>query len=143
VLLESPNALVKTEYRTLRNWLETDIRFVTCMRTRRDLDMIPMEIRRWLAPTSIEIPQPRYDEIPFTIHAAVRYAAPTADIDVRVVEDFMTGLQTWEEDELFALLADHLRIVPKITRIDRMPSPRGLRQERATFRMASYPIDED
>jgi hypothetical protein len=145
VLLESPNALVNTEYKTLRNWLETDVRFVTCMRRRRDLDAVPFEIRRWLAPTVLEIPEPRYDELPWVIHSAVRYAAPGIDIHAALVEEFLVAAY-WEhtEDELFSRLSDFLRAgIGRRTSLAGGALGRLSRTGHPTFRMASYPIEDD
>jgi len=142
VLLESPNALLPPEYRTLRNWLETDVRFITCMRRGRDLDMIPPEIRRWLAPVVIEIPKPRYDELPFVIHSVCRYTAEHISIQTSLIEQFLRQVHDDTEDDLFLRLGETLRIAKR----DGVQSIAGLgrvRPERTTFRMTSYPAADD
>jgi hypothetical protein len=145
VLIESPNALVKPELRTLETWLETDVRFVTCMRRPRDLDLVPHEIRRWLAPITLTIPEPRYDELPAVMHAAAAYAAPDVAIHVSAVLELLLHARDRTEDELFSHLSNLLRHAA--ARGDSKLSGGGLarspRKGPTTFRMASYPVDDD
>lgn len=146
ILLESPNALVKPELRTLQTWLETDVRFVTCMRDARDLHLIPSEIRRWLTQLVIEIPEPRYDELPTVLHTAAAYAAPSIKLHTSVVEEFLLEARERSEDELFARFSVLLR--ESASRGDRVlygngGLSRGPRRGKPTFRMASYPVEDD
>jgi len=109
VLLESPDRLDQRDLQTLRNWLETDVRFVTCFRRRAELDALTPEISRWLCARTIEIPEPRFDELPSVIHTAVERAAAGITVHASAIEETLLALATGDEDAILQRFGDALR----------------------------------
>ncbi len=109
VLLEAPNALLQPDLRTLRTWLETDVRFAICTRRPRDLEALPLELRRWLAPKTILIPEPRYDELPSVVAAAVANARTGTQVHASAIEEILLEARYRGEDELLKIVGNRLR----------------------------------
>lgn len=109
VLLETPGSLSARDLETLRAWLETDVRFVTCVRHEAELDALPPEVLRWLAPQRIRITEPRYDELPTVVHTAVQRANLGVTLHVSAISELLIAARTADEDELLRTFGLQLR----------------------------------
>ncbi len=110
MLLEYPASLTPRDLETLATWLETDVRFVTCVRRAAELDGLPDRIRRWLAPVTLTIPEPRYDELPSVVHVAVQRAERGATVHATLIEELLL-CATADEDDLLRVVGTELRVL--------------------------------
>ncbi len=111
VLLERPDLLAPDDLATLRTWLETDVRFVTCVGRESELDSLPPEILRWLAPVTIRITEPRYDELPSVVYTAVQRANLPMEIHSSAISELLIAARTRNEDDLLEVLGKRIRDV--------------------------------
>lgn len=114
VLLERPDLLAPDDLATLRTWLETDVRFVTCVGREAELDALPPEILRWLAPVTIRITQPRYDELPSVVFSAVQRANLAMAIHSSAISELLIAARTRDEDDLLEVLGQRIKLVQSL-----------------------------
>lgn len=110
VLLEQPDLLSPEDLDTLRMWLETDVRFITCLRRESELDALPPDIARWLAPVTIRITEPRYDELPSVVFSAVQRADLALQIHSSAISELLIAARTKDEDLLLEALGTRIRL---------------------------------
>jgi len=94
---------------SLESWLETDIRVITLVRDLGHLNLLPSALIARLVIRRIDIPSPRFDELPSQVFDLIRSFALDAAIHATVIERCLLDAFAIDEDTMQRALHAALR----------------------------------
>ncbi|MDQ3337837.1 MAG: FHA domain-containing protein [Myxococcota bacterium] len=112
VILDIDRPVTGDDLTTLASWLETDVRFVTCVRSESHLRGNETSIVRALVARIIELPRCRFDELPTTFHEIIAARVPTATLHATAIEYALLRVRDMDEDLMLARFRDAVAAFP-------------------------------
>ena len=105
IILEIDRPVVGDDLVALSSWLETDVRFVTCVRTESHLRGNETSMVRALVARLVELPRCRFDELPTTFEEMIE-RVPNATLHATAVEYALLRVRDMDEDLMLARFRD-------------------------------------